>query len=325
MEKVSIIVPIYNVEKYLSKCIESIINQTYTNLEIILINDGSPDDSLKICKKYQKMDKRISIIDKKNGGVSSARNAGIDASSGEYLIFVDSDDWLELDAVEYMVSLVKENNCDFGISKNCYKFEDECQVEEDNITILNASETTALLLSTRVEIGCWNKIYKKSLLVKNKLKFDENQFFGEGLFFITNVSQKTKKTAVGEKKVYHYRQDNIVSATKKYKYKNYVNGEKSLDLIYEHLIKRDQIVLNQLYIHYCLFYCNAIYSTIINNQQKNYKKDIKYWRKRGIYFYKKICNCKELTKKRKWSMYFNLYFSKLFVLRRNIQLAFKAK
>ena len=110
--KVSIVVPIFNIEEYLEDCIKSIINQTYKNLEIILINDGSTDCSLKICKKFKKLDKRIVLIDKDNTGVSNTRNIGINSATGDYITFVDSDDWLELDAIENMVKLAYTQNCD---------------------------------------------------------------------------------------------------------------------------------------------------------------------------------------------------------------------
>ena len=101
-ELISIIVPIYNVSKYLDKCLNSLINQTYKNIEIILINDGSTDNSISICLKYKKKDKRIRLYNKKNGGLSSARNMGIKYSKGNYLFFVDSDDFLDLEIIEYL-------------------------------------------------------------------------------------------------------------------------------------------------------------------------------------------------------------------------------
>ena len=95
-EKISVIVPIYNVEDYLHRCVDSIINQTYTNLEIILVDDGSPDNCLKICDEYAKKDSRIKVVHKKNGGLSDARNAGLEIATGEYIGFVDSDDYISL-------------------------------------------------------------------------------------------------------------------------------------------------------------------------------------------------------------------------------------
>jgi geranylgeranyl pyrophosphate synthase len=105
-KKVSVIVPIYNVEKYLEKCLISITHQSYKDIEIILVNDGSTDGSLSICQKYEKIDTRIHLINKSNGGLSSARNAGIDFSSGEYLVFIDSDDFIHLKMIEYKTAVL---------------------------------------------------------------------------------------------------------------------------------------------------------------------------------------------------------------------------
>lgn len=109
-ELISVIIPIYNVEKYLKKCIDSIINQTYKNLEIILVDDGSPDNCGKICDEYAKKDQRIRVIHKKNGGLSDARNAGIDIAKGKYIAFVDSDDYVEKEYIEIMYKELKKNN-----------------------------------------------------------------------------------------------------------------------------------------------------------------------------------------------------------------------
>ena len=102
---ISVIVPVYNTEKYLGRCVDSIINQTYTNLEIILVDDGSPDNSPAICDEYAKKDQRIKVIHKENGGLSSARNAGLDIAKGDFISFIDSDDWVEKDLFEVLVSL----------------------------------------------------------------------------------------------------------------------------------------------------------------------------------------------------------------------------
>jgi len=122
-KKISVIVPVYNVEKYLEECIESIINQTYKNLEIILVDDGSTDISVSICKKYEKLDNRIKVIQKINGGLSSSRNVGLDNATGEYIMFSDSDDFYTLDACEVMLNEIEKQNADYVIGnyQNCYE------------------------------------------------------------------------------------------------------------------------------------------------------------------------------------------------------------
>ena len=310
---VSIIVPVYNVSKYLSKCIESLIHQKYKNIEIILVNDGSSDNSLNICKKYQKKDNRIVLIDKKNGGVSSARNAGVAIAKGEYIVFVDGDDYLELDFVKYMVDIITKNNCDFAISKNCFKYENEKQVLKDHVEYIDAKEATVLVLSLTLEVGCWNKMYKKELI--SNIRFDEKQFFGEGLQFITCVAQRANITAVGERKVYHYRQDNVSSATKKYNYYKLVNGEKSLELIESHLIIHDDKVYHQLYTHYCMFYYNAIALTLKNDSNKEYSDAISVWKKKAKKNYKYLFKNKEIKFKDKVRVFVLLYFTFIYQLK----------
>ena len=121
MNKVSIIVPVYNTSKYLNKCIDSIIKQTYKNIEIVLINDGSTDNSLEILKYYESMDKRIIVIDKRNTGVSDTRNIGISASTGEYIMFIDSDDFIDENTIEIMLKYIIKKDVDV-VRCNCYKY-----------------------------------------------------------------------------------------------------------------------------------------------------------------------------------------------------------
>ena len=120
-ELISVIVPIYNVEKYLRQCLDSIQNQTYQNFECLLINDGSPDNSADICREYVEKDSRFKYFEKENGGLSDARNYGIRQSKGSYLTFVDSDDWLEHDALDRLYGALRKGNADISIGRfNCY-------------------------------------------------------------------------------------------------------------------------------------------------------------------------------------------------------------
>ena len=127
MPKISVIIPVYNVSQYLRRCVDSVINQTYSDLEIILVDDGSPDDCPQICDEYAKKDERIIVIHKPNGGLSSARNAGLEAASGEYIGFVDSDDWIEADTFEYCIGLITKYNA------NAVQFDIELSTKSDII------------------------------------------------------------------------------------------------------------------------------------------------------------------------------------------------
>lgn len=135
-DKVSIIVPCYNAEKYLKKCLDSIINQTYSNIEIILVNDGSKDNTLKILSDYEKKDNRIIVIDKENTGVSDSRNIGVEKATGKYIMFSDSDDYFELDAVESLYKALIENKAKIVRGKWRRQLKDY-DYEEDSITKFN--------------------------------------------------------------------------------------------------------------------------------------------------------------------------------------------
>ena len=138
MKNVSIIVPLYKSERYLPKLLNSILEQTYTNLEVILVDDGSPDDSGIIADEYKKKDNRISVIHKQNGGCCEARNAGLDIATGYYLMFADGDDWLEPDCVEYLVKIAEENNCEMSTTDAIFTTRDG--VIEDGKKLLSSKE-----------------------------------------------------------------------------------------------------------------------------------------------------------------------------------------
>ena len=149
-EKVSIIVPVYKVEEYLESCVNSIIAQTYSNIEIILVDDGSPDKCPEICEALKKKDKRIKVIHKQNGGLSDARNFGVKAACGEYVLYVDSDDVIEADMVEHLVKLIHDNNADIALS-----FFDNVLQGASSLT-LKANSVIKLLV---VRNGDYNSFY----------------------------------------------------------------------------------------------------------------------------------------------------------------------
>ena len=168
MEKdlISVIVPVYKVEKYLEKCIESVLKQTYTNLQIILVDDGSPDNCGKICDEYAKKDSRIEVIHKANGGLSDARNVGISKAKGRYIGFVDSDDYIKEDMYEILLNLIKKYDADVSIC-NLYDVIDgnECIRNKEN-GIREYSRLDILkkvLLDKNIQSYAWNKLYEKEL------------------------------------------------------------------------------------------------------------------------------------------------------------------
>lgn len=208
MKKISVIVPIYNVENYIEKCIESIVNQTYKNLEIILVNDGSEDNSVLICEKWLKKDKRIILFHKENGGLSDARNYALDRASGEYLVFVDSDDFIELDMLEKLYLAVTKNDSDVAICgfKNIYEnYETSQYLTLNNEKIVTGKSILKQVFTPLgyVYVVVWNKIYKKDIF-KN-LRFDKGKIYEDEFINFRIFYNITKVTIVNEC-LYNYRQ-----------------------------------------------------------------------------------------------------------------------
>ncbi|MGL5255457.1 MAG: glycosyltransferase family 2 protein [Proteocatella sp.] len=275
---VSIIIPAYNVEKYIEKCLSSILEQTHTNIEVIVVDDGSTDRTGQLIDNVSQKDSRVLILHKKNAGVSAARNSGIEISMGDYLVFVDGDDYIAQDYVEYMLSLVQKTGADFCLSKCCYTRNGEKQTEKDYIEKLELEDATALLLSPKVIVGCWNKIYKRSFVVYNNLKFSTTLFYGEGLSFITTASQLSNCVGVGNRKVYYYRRNNEASATTSFNIEKIYNGEKALETIRKQLIINSQKIHTMINLHLALFYLGAIVKIKANHLEKNNEEDYMRWK-----------------------------------------------
>ena len=217
-ELISIIVPIYNADCYLRQCLDCIINQSYKNFEVLLINDGSVDDSAIICKEYVETDSRIHYFEKENGGVSSARNLGLKNVKGNYITFVDSDDWVEENYLEVLYNALKENEVDVAISShNYFNMDDnlyylpsysEEQIHTLNIGKISRNEFLELfpkLSSLNHDFNCAVSKLFKADLVKNLL-FDEYVNYGEDLDFFFNLYLKVSSIYYVNQPTYIYRQ-----------------------------------------------------------------------------------------------------------------------
>ena len=202
-DKISVIVPIYKVEDYLHRCVDSIINQTYTNLEIILVDDGSPDNCPMICDEYAKKDSRIRVVHKKNGGLSDARNAGIDIATGEYIMFIDSDDFVDIEMMESMMKNMIDNNVDMVVCNIKYVYEDREVVKYNQADrILDRYEAMEEYLKDGVvQAVAWNKLYKKSLINDMRYKVGKTN---EDEFFTYKVVDKTDKIYYNSRPFYNY-------------------------------------------------------------------------------------------------------------------------
>ncbi|HFI0525472.1 TPA: glycosyltransferase [Streptococcus suis] len=204
---VSIIIPIYNVENYLEQCIISVVHQTYKNLEIILVNDGSPDNSFEICKQWKRKDSRIKLINKDNGGLSDARNCGLRVASGELVLFVDSDDWISINMVENMVNKMIQNDVDLVVCDFIRAFPDGF-MEKNNKQdfppkVVSVEEFLKLVLEDKVLTNhAWRRLYKKKYIPKDV--FPKNRNF-EDIFSTPKFVENMSKVLIVNDAYYFYR------------------------------------------------------------------------------------------------------------------------
>ncbi len=212
-EIVSVIVPVYNVEQYISKCIESIQLQTYKELEIILVNDGSSDQSGKICDDYAKADERIRVINIENGGVSNARNCGLNTASGKYIAFVDGDDTIKSDYIEYLYKTLKTYDVDCVNCATEYIYESKTVNKAESLNIGNVKILTnreavdavcylQQVFASYDMAAIWGCLYKKDLI--GDTRFDTNIKIGEDFLFKFSVFQKVDKIACISNQGYNY-------------------------------------------------------------------------------------------------------------------------
>lgn len=215
-ELISVIVPVYNVEKYLNKCIQSIVSQTYKNLEIILVDDGSPDNCPKMCDDWAAADSRIKVIHKQNGGLSSARNAALDIAVGDYLFFIDSDDYAEPDMVEFLHSLIISGEYDVA---RCGAFIDDLinnkslQIGDGKRSVPSFDDSINNLMNGGNLSGVvWNKMYKTNAV--KGIRFDPADGCSEDIMYNFRVLTQTDRVICCDEPKYHYvlRNDSITNS-----------------------------------------------------------------------------------------------------------------
>lgn len=203
---ISIIVPVCNVEKYLKKCVDSILNQTYRNIEVILIDDGSPDNCGKICDEYAQQDSRVKVMHIKNGGVSNARNIGIEMSVGQYIGFVDSDDVISEEMYEKLLQVALENNADIVQCNYCYLFEDDhtenMERKINNKKIDSVDEVKRAFINGLIYPSVATKLFKKEI-VRN-IRFNTALKVAEDRLFVFECCCKSSKVVLIDDVLYYY-------------------------------------------------------------------------------------------------------------------------
>ena len=234
MPLISVIVPVYNVEKYLKQCLDSILVQTFSNIEIICVNDGSTDNSRKILEEYKNKDSRIKIVDKKNGGLSSARNAGMKVAVGEFISFIDSDDWIEPTMLEKLYESMTTHNTDITICA-VHQFDEQKQKNDDSNKyytleyfdesfdnkVFSYEDVRPFIMD--VCVMAWNKLYRRSHIDECQAEFPEGLIFEDGPFFFS-IFFKTKRVSIVRDFLYNYRINRTGSIIQK-------AGKKFLDVI----------------------------------------------------------------------------------------------
>ncbi len=278
MEKLSIIVPIYNVEKYLPKCLDSIINQTYENIEIILVDDGSEDNCGNVCEEYAKKDKRIIVIHKENGGLSDARNAGIKIATGEIITYLDSDDYVDKDMYENMIKQLKEENGDIVICGTKIDFENgktKIKVNKQK-EILDKKEALIKLNSfSSFDMSVCNKIYKREIILG--IEFPINKKSEDYFVMYQYFDKASKIVIIPEAKYHYYQRSNSISRGKNITF-DYIEGSKTQKEFFDKNYPEISFVGNTAYaFSYIATYNRCLKNSIelSKDKKKLFKKEVK--------------------------------------------------
>lgn len=294
---VSVIVPIYNVEKYLPKCVESVIGQTYKNLEIVLVNDGSTDACGKICKEYLEKDDRIVYIEQKNKGLSGARNAGIDVAKGEYLLFLDSDDFIDLDFIEVLYENLITNDADFSVGGILFESETGKVLKSENDECLLVGDEIARYMSCSGSVMltvAWGRLYKKQLFEKLRYpegKLNEDEYLALGLCCAAN------RVVISSRVNSHYiqRQNSIMHKGFDIRRLEVMNvfmdrleyfGTKGLKQEYIYTLDRMRASLSVNYVQ--------IRETKLGKKSDEYVEFMRWYNVLKEQYYKHICRCDNL-------------------------------
>ena len=264
--KISVIVPVYNVESYLEECIESILNQTHSDFEVLLINDGSTDGCKKICDSYSAKDRRIQVFHQSNQGVSKARNVGLDHAKGDYIVFIDSDDSI----CRYMFEILLKDLVKYKVDISCCVFFNVKQVirnKKTEVHVLDVKEAIKKFLMEEICPGNINKLFSRSLI--GNTRFNENITHGEDFLFNWEILKKTRKISLNEKGLYYvnYRAE---SASHKFS-STRLTEIKSRDIVCEEISKMYPELVIWVNLHYLRMLINILYTIAENGNYKDKK------------------------------------------------------
>jgi len=275
MPRISIIIPIYNnIESYLKKCLESIIRQSYIDFELILVNDGSTDNSLQICQIFADKDNRIKIINKQNGGISSARNKGLEEALGEYICFVDHDDWVDDDFLEIFIKNIYDVDLVITNIKDVFpnKVISRDSFSRDILTSerFNPSDFTHNHNFVLTNLP-WNKMYKKSIIEENHIRFDEDiRIGGEDLIFVLKYALCCKSIKFVNSYTYNYNRQPGNSLTLNYIKNYYYEAKKIKDAYFSVISEYTPVTCETKLYNYFRVASKAIFEEGKLNNNKNF-------------------------------------------------------
>ena len=274
MELISIVVPVYKVEDFLERCVKSIQNQTYQKLEIILVDDGSPDRSGTICDELAEKDKRIKVIHKSNGGLSDARNVGVKEATGKYLLFVDSDDYISPNLVEKTVAVAEKNSCDIVLFDYYYVENGKCEVRTNNVPdnqIINLEKEQKLLL---IPPAVWIKLYNRQFYNKVNCSFPKGLYY-EDLGTTPKMLTEAKRIVYLKEPLYYYiiRGNSIMNSN------NYERNQHDIVVILEQILSyyKEKGLFNQYrqeleYLAFLNIYFEPSKEMVLAHADKKYLK-----------------------------------------------------
>lgn len=283
---ISIVIPVYNIEKYLQRCVDSVIGQTYKNIEVILVNDGSTDSCNEICSELKKVDKRIRVINKKNGGLSSARNAGMKEALGEYILFVDGDDTIDGNMCQEMIKTAINNKVDI-VMCDYIRIDSKDKIEEYSEDIreglylkkdIKEEIFNKLIMRECIDYGpflsVWVFLYKLDFLKRNNIEFDSKIRWSEDNIFSAIVGYNAESFYYMKGKYFYnyYRNDNSITTTyKKQAWEVYLLMNKKIKYYFEN--KKDYNFSRQIELHMLYYTLNCIGNA--NRFEKNFKEKYK--------------------------------------------------
>ncbi len=294
---VSIVIPVYNAEKYLSECLESVIGQTYKDIEILLINDGSTDKSGEICEQYAKKDARVKVVNKKNEGVSAARNDGIELAKGEYISFIDSDDVVDENYILSMYQKSEETGADLTLCRYSNLIDGRFfDVAEDLPEVLDVDLNNGEFVNFVCRLldykslvfgSSCRTLFKKSVV--KQTRFNTSIKISEDLLFLLSITLQSKRIASVNEHLYFYRQTNS-SVTASYK-KGYLSGQ---IILYEELKKKFDLfnskISKKVFNIYSCLLCYYTLSNELKFKQPNRKENVKEIRGSVLYKYFNVKN-----------------------------------